>query len=109
MPRASAIDSAAKTAGKAQIRDRPPRRAGLFFIKSRGAWEGVDPNKADFLVRLPEDLRIAGGVHRNTPLQVGKFPRFHRLSERVVAWRRSDLGRWIKEHQADGEEELKAS
>lgn len=71
----------------------------------------MDPNEIDFFVRLPEALRIAGGVHRNTLyrwVEEGKFPRFHRLSERVVAWRRSDLDRWIKEHQADGEEELKA-
>jgi predicted DNA-binding transcriptional regulator AlpA len=55
-------------------------------------------SEPDFFVRLPEVLKIAGGVHRNTVyrwVEEGKFPPYHRLSTRVVAWRQSDLNKWL--------------
>ena len=81
-----------------------------------GALGGLVAITAEPLAPSPffESRSRAGKRHRRASQHAlrwgdeGKFQRFHRLSERVVAWRRSDLDRWIADHQADGEEELKA-
>ena len=58
----------------------------------------------DFFVRLPEALRIAGGVHRNTLyrwIEEKRFPPFYRLSERVVVWKQSELDQWVAEFKEE--------